>query len=238
MYPMNFHIIYLKNVPIFEQLLLEEKLLRTRTENFCLFNVGSTPAAVMGISGKPHELLDAEKIKEKNLPVIKRFSGGGTVLIDENTLFVSFICNKNDLSFPSYPERIMQWSETVYKNSFSLGPFALKENDFVLENLKCGGNAQYITKDRWIQHTSFLWDFCPKNMECLLHPPKTPPYRKGRSHKDFLCTLKNHFPSQEVFFQKIIDYLRQEHQACDFEELESLSCVEMDRISSYYIDLS
>ncbi|MES2198919.1 MAG: lipoate--protein ligase family protein [Chlamydiota bacterium] len=235
---MDFHIIYLKNVPIFEQLLLEEQLLRKKEGNFCLFNVGSSPAAVMGISGKPHELLDSEKIKEKKLPVIKRFSGGGTVLIDENTLFVSFICNKSAFSFPSYPERIMQWSETVYKNSFNLEGFALRENDFVLENLKCGGNAQYITKDRWIQHTSFLWDFCPKNMECLLHPPKTPPYRQGRSHKDFLCTLKNHFSSKESLFQKITDYLQQEFTVHLLEDLESLAFSEEGRISSCYIDLS
>ncbi len=235
---MDIDIIYLKNVPIFEQLLLEEKLLRKKEGNFCLFNVGSSPAAVMGISGKPHELLDKEKIREKNLPVIKRFSGGGTVLIDENTLFVSFICNKNAFSFPSYPERIMQWSENVYKNSFNLEGFALKENDFVIENLKCGGNAQYITKDRWIQHTSFLWDFCPKNMECLLHPPKTPPYREGRSHKEFLCTLKDHFSSKEVFFQKIADHLQQEHKICISKDLESLSSLKADRISSCYIDLS
>ncbi len=235
---MDIDIIYLKNVPIFEQLLLEEKLLRKKEGNFCLFNTGSAPAAVMGISGKPPELFDTKKIKEKNLPVIKRFSGGGTVLIDENTLFVSFICNKNAFSFPSYPERIMQWSETIYKDSFTLDGFALKENDFVLGDLKCGGNAQYITKDRFIQHTSFLWDFCPKNMECLLHPPKTPPYRKGRSHKEFLCTLKGHFSSKEAFFQKIADHLHQEHHAFIFEDLNSISAIELERTSSCYIDLS
>lgn len=235
---MDIDIIYLKNVPIFEQLLLEEKLLRKKEGNFCLFNTGSSPAAVMGISGKPLELFDTEKIKEKNTPVIKRFSGGGTVLIDENTLFVSFICNKNVFSFPSYPERIMQWSEDVYKKSFTLESFALKENDFVLGNLKCGGNAQYITKDRFIQHTSFLWDFCPKNMECLLHPPKTPLYRKGRSHKEFLCTLKEHFSSKEAFFQKITDHLHQEHNAFIFEDLNTISAIELERTSSCYIDLS
>lgn len=234
---MDLHIIYLKNVSIFEQLLLEEKLLRSETKNFCLFNVGSSPAAVMGVSGKPHELLNAEKIQERNIPVIKRFSGGGTVFIDENTLFVSFICNKNAFSFPCYPERIMGWSETIYKNSLPLSSFALKENDFVLGNLKCGGNAQYITKDRFIQHTSFLWDFCPKNMECLLHPPKTPSYRQGRSHKEFLCTLKEHFPSQEDFFSYIANHLKQEYSAHILENIESLTSLEAGRTSSSYINL-
>lgn len=30
-----------------------------------------------------------------------------------------------------------------------------------------GGNAQSITKDRWVHHTSFLWDFDPANMDYL-----------------------------------------------------------------------
>lgn len=231
---MIFHIITLKNVSIFDQLLLEEKLLRLDQRNFCIVNHGSSPAAVMGISGKPEELLNAEKIKELNCPIIKRFSGGGTVFIDENTLFVSFICNKKDFTFQPYPEKIMQWSEGIYKKSFSLGAFALKENDFVLDHLKCGGNAQYITKDRWVQHTSFLWDFCPKKMETLLHPKKTPTYRNGRSHKDFLCTLKEHFSSKEDFFQKIIHYLETEYTTLGIKDL---SFSEEGRTSSCYINL-
>ncbi len=233
---MNFKIIYLKNVPIFEQLLLEERLLRQEKDNFCIFNTGSTRAIVMGISGNPNEWLNSEKIREKNIPVIRRFSGGGTVIVDENTLFVSFICNKDSFSFPPYPERIMQWSEGIYKESFGLNGFALRENDFVLDNLKCGGNAQYIIKDRWIQHTSFLWDFCPENMECLSHPPKMPSYREGRLHKDFLCTLQRHFPSKELFFNSIADRL-QKDGAEAFSYRPSIPSEE-GRISSYYINLS
>ena len=116
--------------------------------------------------------------------------------------------------------------------------FSLRENDFVIQDLKCGGNAQYITKDRFVQHTSFLWDFCPKNMDCLLHPPKTPPYRQGRAHKDFLCTLKDHFSSKEDFFQKITDHLSQDYKAHRVENIESLDFPEEARVSSCYIDLS
>ena len=69
---MHFHLIHLKNVPIFEQLLLEEKLLRSDTRNFCIFNEGSSKAIVMGISGKVDELVDTEKAKALSSPLIKR----------------------------------------------------------------------------------------------------------------------------------------------------------------------
>ena len=44
--------IRLKGVPILEQLHLEERLLRTSSDNWCLINDGTTsPAIVMGLSG-------------------------------------------------------------------------------------------------------------------------------------------------------------------------------------------
>ena len=208
---MLFHIIRLKNYPIFEQLLLEEQLLREDDRNFCLLNEGTPPAIVMGISGKPHELINYQEFQQRPCPVIKRFSGGGTVFVDENTLFVTWICNKAHVDIVPYPERILKWSESLYKPALEIPDFALKDNDFVIQNTKCGGNAQYITKNRFLQHTSFLWDFSPKNMNYLLHPSKTPPYREGREHKDFLCTLKEHFPEKSLFSQKIETHIKQNY---------------------------
>lgn len=217
---MIFHLIHLKGVSILEQLRIEEKLLREDTRNFCILNEGSTPAIVMGISGKPHELIDAEKASELGFPVIKRFSGGGTVVIDENTLFATFICNKSEFEFPAYPEKIMKWTESIYQPALNILGFHLKENDFVIENLKCGGNAQYIKKDRWLQHTSFLWDYCPKKMSSLLLPRKTPNYREGRAHTEFLCTLNKHLPSKKFFFKLIKDHLEKTYSLSPLTEAQ------------------
>ena len=106
----DLHCIFLKNTPIFEQLRLEEALLRTDERNFCIVNHGSPKAVVMGISGQPDRLLNIPKICSENIPVIQRFSGGGTVMIDENTLFVTFIIGKKSLrSQPfsrAYPQMV------------------------------------------------------------------------------------------------------------------------------------
>lgn len=220
---MILHLLRLKNVSIYDQLLLEERLLREDQRNFCIFNEGSPSAIVMGISGKPQELVDFTKLEEAKTPLIQRFSGGGTVIVDENTLFVSFLCNKEEFSFPAYPEKIMKWTEGVYQEAFGIREFALRENDFVIGDHKCGGNAQYIKKERWLQHTSFLWDFCPVKMSSLLLPKKTPPYRQGRSHQDFLCTLKERFVSKGDFFSRIAKTLTSSFSIIpiDHEELTS-----------------
>ncbi len=232
-----FHLIQLKNVPIFQQLLIEEQLLRCDHRNFCILNEGSSKAIVMGISGKPQELINPDLMKHSPCPIIKRFSGGGTVIVDENTLFISWICNKSAFSFTPYPEQILQWSETLYKPSFQIPTFALKENDFVIGHKKCGGNALYITKERFLQHTSFLWDYNPKNMDYLLHPKKTPTYRKSRTHTDFLCTLKDYCTDKQTLMQQFLSHLSSHHTIlpCTLEELKS--CAGPTRISTCYVNL-
>ncbi|MEN9343793.1 MAG: hypothetical protein RLZZ453_580 [Chlamydiota bacterium] len=204
---MTFHFIHLKTCPIDEQLKLEEDLLRNSSDNFCVINEGTSPAIVLGISGKVEELVNEGAATKQNIPLIRRFSGGGTVIVDEETLFVTFICQKDLHPFPAYPEPIMRWTEEIYKEVFDHPQFALKENDYIIGDRKCGGNAQYIKKNRWLHHTSFLWNFQEERMNTLLHPKKTPPYRQGRSHLDFLCTLHTLFPSREAFKERLLQAL-------------------------------
>lgn len=62
---MTFYLLHLKDYPIYDQLKLEEALLRCDTRNFCIFNEGSSPAIVMGISGQVEKLVDPKKTGRK-----------------------------------------------------------------------------------------------------------------------------------------------------------------------------
>ena len=197
------HWIHLKNWPILKQLELEEALLRTSNENFCIVNQGSEKTIVMGISAEMETLIDVEKAKKEKIPILKRFSGGGTVIVDENTLFVTLIMKSEAVPIQPFPEPILQWTEKLYQKSWKIPHFHLRENDYCIEDKKCGGNAQYIRKGRWLHHTSFLWDYCPNNMELLFLPPKRPHYRKDRLHHDFLTKLKDHVPEQVHLLERL-----------------------------------
>jgi lipoate-protein ligase A len=203
------HLIHLKNVPILEQLQLEEALLRTDTRSFCLINEGSSRAIVMGISGEPAALINQTSVKKENIPVIKRFSGGGTVIVDENTLFVTFIMDKGAIDVAPFPEPILRWSTNLYEKAWEIPHFHLRENDYCIGEHKCGGNAQYIKKDRWLHHTSFLWDYKEENMGHLLLPQKRPKYREDRTHKDFLTRMKQ-FGPVDTYIEKLKSALREE----------------------------
>mmetsp|Transcript_10731 Transcript_10731/g.13951 ORF Transcript_10731/g.13951 Transcript_10731/m.13951 type:complete len:255 (-) Transcript_10731:18-782(-) len=224
----------LGKMPILNQLWLEETLLRTTHQNWCLINRGiPKPSIVLGISGKPEKMCDMDLVNRDNVPLIQRFTGGGTVIVDEGTLFITFIMNKDAVpSINPYPRAIMDWTGQVYSPVFQQllspfsQPFAVRENDYVLGDHKIGGNAQSIIKDRWLHHTSFLWSFKEAHMRYLQLPEKRPEYRESRDHSSFLTPLENHLQSSE-------DLLK-----CTVESLSSIFEVEVleDSITKHLIE--
>lgn len=196
---------------ILRQLRLEEKLLRSPgAGNWCLLNDGTPDrSVVLGISGKPHQLVDVRRALDDGVRVIKRFSGGGTVIVDRDTQFVTLVMNAAavpDLAL--FPRQIMDWTGSLYGGR-PHGVFAdvpgwqLRENDYVIGERKVGGNAQSISKDRWLHHTSFLWDFREETMKYLTNPAKQPRYRANRSHSDFLAPLKTYLPDRNALATRI-----------------------------------
>ncbi|KAH8940832.1 hypothetical protein BDL97_14G005300 [Sphagnum fallax] len=216
----------LQGFPILQQLYLEERLLRATTHNWCLINQGTNPPAiVVGISGKPEKLLDVKAVLKDNIPVIRRFSGGGTVIVDTDTVFVTLICRRDAVTLPDlYPRPIMEWTEHLYLPAFQTVPrFHLLEHDYVLGDKKFGGNAQSIIKDRFLHHTSFLWDYQDFRMAYLKLPQRAPTYRLARPHSDFICRLKDYMPSREAFADYIVKAF--ERQFC----LQEISLDEVEK---------
>ncbi|KAM6584606.1 hypothetical protein CsatB_011608 [Cannabis sativa] len=203
------NLVRFKGLSILKQLHLEEQLLRTTSENWCIVNDGTDdPTIVMGISGSAAELIDTKSVLRDGVSVIRRFSGGGTVIVDSGTIFVTLICNKEAIAgLQPYPRPIMSWSGILYNRVFQgIGDFHLRENDYVFGTRKFGGNAQSITKDRWVHHTSFLWDYDVSNMAYLKHPKRVPEYRLAREHMEFICRMKDYMP-RSLFIDKTVEAL-------------------------------
>lgn len=197
----------MESVSIYRQLQIEEALLRADTDNWCLINERSPPAIVMGISGKVEELIDQERYLREPIPVIRRFSGGGTVVVDHNTLFITLICNRNAVNIVPFPNQILCWNGGLYHHALRKVDFCIRENDYTIGVQKFGGNAQYISKDRWLHHTSLLWDYDVERMRFLKVPLKMPIYRANRGHADFLCKLNSYILEKEHFYRDFLSSL-------------------------------
>lgn len=229
------HLLELQNFPIFQQLQIEEALLRADTRNWCVLNTGTPPAIVLGISGQPSHLIHAPSYHLKPVPLIRRFSGGGTVLVNEDTLFATWICNTQAHQISCCPQKILAWTQDFYHPIFQHSSFRVRENDYVFAEHKFGGNAQYMCKERWLHHTSFLWDYDPQQMEVLLLPSKMPTYRAKRTHSDFLCRLKDHLPSKESFHSAFLQELKKHFTVIHEKNVEEI-LARPHRKATTYVD--
>lgn len=191
------------------------------------------PTIVLGISGKPAELIDlplcvggsggsaggsSDNQQSARPTAIRRFSGGGTVVVGPGTVLTSLIVSREDLErrkVDPYPHPLMRWTAKVYARAFegrraqpSPQPpttptpttptpsptLTLNENDYCFGDLKIAGNAQAITGGRALHHTSFLWDWSDEHMRLLLPPKRQPEYRKRRAHGAFLTRVRDALP--------------------------------------------
>uniref|UniRef100_A0A7S4RBA9 BPL/LPL catalytic domain-containing protein n=1 Tax=Ditylum brightwellii TaxID=49249 RepID=A0A7S4RBA9_9STRA len=159
---------------------------------------------IMGMGGKPSQLLNIPLVQKDDITTIRCFSGGGTVVVDTSSLWICVhgksckwsvdyvfgnVFERCKLDAIQRKRRLLQQDyngekegekkEDMYPN------FTLRENDYVLGQHKIGGNAQAITAQGWLHHTSFLWDYQQENMAYLSLPQKRPEYRGDRIHDDF-----------------------------------------------------
>lgn len=71
-----------------------------------------------------------DRVKERNVALIKRFTGGGTVVVDRDTIFTGLIMNVDAVEgLTPYPRPIMRWTEHLFDPVFRrYGDFALREH--------------------------------------------------------------------------------------------------------------
>jgi hypothetical protein len=129
--PPAVRLLRLQNFPVLRMLQLEEALLRADSRNwFILVDGAAAPAIVLGVSGKPDQMVHLPQAAAAGVPLIKRFTGGGTVAVDGGTLFTSLILSTAALpEVVPYPRPIMAWTEELYGAVLRQhGDFALREH--------------------------------------------------------------------------------------------------------------
>ena len=79
---------------------------------------------------KLEDLVHVDEARAAGMQVIKRFSGGGTVVVDANTVFSTLILQAAAVpGVECYPRPIMRWSEGFYRPVFGPhGDFSLREH--------------------------------------------------------------------------------------------------------------
>ncbi len=149
---------------------------------------------VLGRVSKSEIDVNTAAVDRDSVKIIRRRSGGGTVLQGPGCLNYSLI-----LSLEKRPEirDIKRSYEFIIGkicgafNSAGVKAEFQPLSDMALSGRKFSGNAQWRRKKYILHHGTILYNF-PIGMigKYLKMPPYAPPYRKGRSHSEFLTNVK------------------------------------------------
>jgi lipoate-protein ligase A len=148
---------------------------------------------VLGASGRIDEDVIRGNCQADGVPILRRASGGGTVVLGPGALNVSVILPESAAPGLAAVDRAQHYVlEWIAGSLVKAGvPVSLDgRGDLVIADRKCGGSAQRRLKNWFMVHCSILYDFSIERIiRYLAIPRRQPDYRRGRDHRDFLSNV-------------------------------------------------
>ena len=152
------------------------------------------PAVVLGASCRLAQDVRVEACQSDGVPIARRSSGGGTVVIGPGALNVTLVLPlaAEPAAFRAVDTAQRFVLDRVAGALRGLGPAVemLGSGDLTVAGRKVAGSAQRRLRDHMMIHFSLLYDFdLPLIDRYLAMPPRQPSYRANRSHRDFVTNL-------------------------------------------------
>jgi lipoate-protein ligase A len=156
---------------------------------------------VVGYANNTATEVNLEACRAENIPVLRRLSGGGTVLQGPGCLNYSVILNIAEsgplATIAGTNQFVLTRQKTTMESLLGREVKIEGQTDLALGDLKFSGNAQRRKRRFLIFHGTILLTFeIPLIEKYLRMPSKEPDYRANRGHREFLINL--HLDSKVV----------------------------------------
>lgn len=161
--------IQLENNDPYFCLAAEEYLLKKFTDDiFMLWQSHDT--IVVGKHQNALAEINYPFVRENNITVARRISGGGTVFHDSGNVNFAYIKNVSDtaeISFKKFTRPVVEALSKLNINAVNSG-----RNDLLVNDKKISGNAEHVFKKRVLHHGTLLFD---SDLSTLGHSIKVVP---------------------------------------------------------------
>lgn len=181
-----------ENVALDEALLWEAEESEPPRETLRLWE----PAQVMAVVGRGSrttEDLRLEACHAQGVPVLRRTSGGLSILTGPGCLMYSVVLSLELRPHLKAVDEAHQFVlGTVCRALQPLVPGIARKgtSDLTLRLRKVSGNSLQLKRRALLYHGTLLYSFPLELIETLLAmPPRSPEYREGRSHREFVDNL-------------------------------------------------
>jgi lipoate-protein ligase A len=151
------------------------------------------PAVILGSGGKLAEDVDEPRCRAESVPILRRSSGGGTVLLGPGCLCFSLVlAYERSPLLREIPFSYVYILHTIRDAVRDLLPDIERAgtSDLAASGLKFSGNSQQRKRNYMLHHGTILYDFDFVAVSRYLRiPARQPKYRQNREHGAFLCNL-------------------------------------------------
>jgi lipoate---protein ligase len=146
------------------------------------------PAVVLGAGGSVAIDVNEEACRVDGVPVHRRASGGGTVLLGPGCLLFSLVLAYDRTKELGDVTASYRWILGRLGVALSLEHVGI--SDLAVGGLKVSGNAQQRKARHVLHHGTLLYAFDLPQVARYLNPPEREPgYRAGRPHAAFVTNL-------------------------------------------------
>lgn len=194
----------------FYNIALEDYLYSCRLDCQCIYMLWvNSPSVFMGRYQTARAETDWEYLQQRNIPILRRLSGGGTVYHDEGNL--NFTCIKTDsigrgFDLASFPQPVIN---AMLKQGLEL--VRSPRGDLRFNGLKVGGSAETVRRGRMLYHLSLLFDADLVELERVLSVPESELARsRVASVRSKVLNLKTVLPDINdiiAFREKLVEEL-------------------------------
>ncbi len=208
-------------VTVSEYNLPDLQLMNESTNKFLLW-IPDKSYIVLGASNNAKDAVVEETTVRDNIVVLKRRTGGQTVMLTPNNIIISAVITDENVMKPKdvfirFNDHIMGAIAKNHTVQFSTRGIS----DIAMGEKKILGSSMYRGKGKLFYHAVLNFNEPSSTFQKYLkHPSNEPDYRKGRQHHDFVTSLK------ETGYAESISYLKN-------ELADSLSTI----LSNYDVDL-
>ncbi len=196
---------------------------------------------VLGRIGKLMDDVQIQEVRSHNVPVLRRASGGGTVLQGAGCMNYSYILSREktpqvaDLK-KSYEYILGTVVDTlerlgVRSRYLPISDIALADSD-----RKISGNAQKRGRHYVLHHGTLLYDFdLPLISRYLRHPKDRPEYRGDRPHREF---VSNAAVDPQAVRRVLAERMGVTEAASGVSASEEQCLRDLRQKAKYYVDLT
>jgi len=171
-------------------LALEEYFFRNSAEDFFIVGIND-PSVIIGKHQIANEEVNNRFVAERNIPVIRRITGGGTVYHDHGNVNFTFITSGEpgtQVNFRKHTQPVTDFLASLQVDARFEG-----KNDIRTGGLKVSGNAEHVFKNRVLHHGTLLFDSSLDDIrESLLQTEGEYISRAVASNRTSVTNLSNH----------------------------------------------